>query len=87
MVGAMNRAVGEVSPPARTSVDESDGGDWSDRPDGVREVRYDDGESVDGDRLGPNGERVVGGSSLQHQSLISSRTDFVDRLVRFAHDM
>ena len=87
MVGAMTRAAAEMSPPTQTSVDDSDGGDWSERPDSVREVRYDEGESVDGDRLGPMGERVVAGSSLRHQSLISPRTDFVDRLMRFAHDM
>ena len=87
MVGAMTRVAAEMSPPTQTSVDDSDGGDWSERPDSVREVRYDEGESVDGDRLGPMGERVVAGSSLRHQSLISPRTDFVDRLMRFAHDM
>ena len=87
VVGAMTRAAAGMSPPDRASVDDSDGGTWRARPDGVREVRYDDGESVDGDRLAPTGDRVVGGTSLLHRSLISPRAHFVDRLMRFAEDM
>ncbi|MGB1700190.1 MAG: hypothetical protein ACPHRO_09570 [Nannocystaceae bacterium] len=79
------------APPRSTSATESpdddDGGVWREQANGVREVRYDDGESVDGDRLRPSGDRVVGGVSLQHHNLISPRAHFVDRLVLMAHDL
>lgn len=84
--GSIVVAVFLIAAPAG-QVDDSDGGRWSAGANGVREVRYDDGESIDGDRLSPSGERVLGGVSLRHRSLLTPREHFVDRLIHMAHDL
>lgn len=67
--------------------DDHDGGRWTDRGQNTREVIYDDGEAVDGDRLGPSGDSVQGAASLHHQSLLRPRVHFVRELTWMALDV
>ncbi|NVB42420.1 hypothetical protein G6O69_31645 [Pseudenhygromyxa sp. WMMC2535] len=72
---------------SQTWVDSDEGATVTQHANGVREIVIDDGDTIDGETLSPNGAIVRGPLATIHASMITIRPHFMDALSSVSRDI